>query len=40
MLTAIYTKGVARGGPGGPDPSQSKYCLALLRTNNEQISDF
>jgi len=32
-------KGVARGGPWSPGPP-IECCLALLRNNNEQVSDF
>jgi len=33
-------KGIARGGPGARLHPHSKCCLALLKTNNEQDSDF
>jgi len=34
------SKGVAREGAGPRDLSPIECCLALLRTNNEQVKDF
>jgi len=35
----IQSKGVAKGAPRGPPPS-IECCFTLLRTNDEQVSDF
>jgi len=42
LHVSVKYKGIAKGGPRGPAPHlpPNKCYLAVLRTNNEQVSDF
>jgi len=39
-IATLILKGRSQRGTGGLGPLPIECCLALLRTNNEQVSDF